>query len=187
MKKNYKYFMLVIISFMMATFAACTMDATNTDDPSNPNPPINNDPPIEDIEKRKVTMIKIDREGYEEFYYFNYDQKDRVKRITTVESYTEDTWYYIMDIDYSSQQIIKLTSGNEENGYSDEYISLNDMGYIESYGEDEYTYDANGFIKRITYEGYDSWAETDEYCETDFKWQNGNILRVDQEKDYGGG
>ena len=184
MKKNYKYFMLVIISFMMATFAACTMDATNTDDPSNPNPPINNNPPIEDIEKRKVTMIKIDREGDEEFYYFNYDQKDRVKRITTVESDTEDSWYYIMDIDYSSQQIIKLTSGNEENGYSDEYISLNDMGYIESYGEDEYTYDANGFIKRITYEGYDSWAETDEYWEADFKWQNGNISRVDQEEDY---
>ena len=184
MKRNYKYFMLVIISFMMATFAACTMDATNTDDPSNPNPPINNDPPIEDIEKRKVTMIKIDREGDEEFYYFNYDQKDRVKRITTVESDTEDTWYYIMDIDYSSQQIIKLTSGNEENGYSDEYISLNDMGYIESYDEEEYTYDANGFIKRITYEGYDSWAETDEYWEADFKWQNGNISRVDQEEDY---
>ena len=112
-------------------------------------------------------------------YYFNYDSEDRVNKITTYYEGVEDgeMWTYTESfaIDYMSQDFIQITEAEDGEVYERGYAYLNEKGYVESYDDEEYTYDLSGYLHKVSYS--DSYGDT---ATATYRWRDGNISSVEE-------
>lgn len=166
---------------LLIAVAACTPEPQEQPTPNEPLPEPSPEPPVE---QRLVSLVKLtpeswEDEEYEVTFYFNYDSEDRVNKITTyceVVDYGE-MWAYTdsFAIDYMSQDFIQITEAEDGEVYERGYAYLNEKGYVESYEDEEYTYDLSGYLHKASYS--DSYGGTDTAT---YRWRDGNISSVEE-------
>lgn len=176
---------LASMGALLIAVAACTPEPEQQPTPEQPTPnPPTPDPPVEEVEQRMVTIVKFTYEDVEytdtETYYFNYDSEDRVNKITHhYESFEDGDEYsdigWALSIDYMSQDFIQLAV--DEDGEIDRgYAYLNENGYIESFDNEEYTYDLSGYLHKVSYTS----PYSDNTANATYRWRNDNLSSVDE-------
>lgn len=175
---------LASIGALLIAVAACTPEPEGqpTPEPPTPEPPTP-EPPVEEVEQRMVTIVKFTYEDEvytdTETYYFNYDSEDRVNKITHHYEYFEDGDEYsdigwALSIDYMSQDFIQLMYHEDGGEIDREYAYLNENGYIESFIDEEYTYDLSGYLHKVSY------TDGEYHANATYRWRNGNLSSVDE-------
>ena len=184
MKINSNIILTLLIS-ILAFMPSCVQSPDDTLEPS-PMPDPEPEPPVEEVEPRLISMIKESNDDWVYTMYFGYDDLGRIDRII-YEDYDDYYGYYyeLSEIDYVSDDYIKVKfyeNYNEPSCYLEyeEYLFLNEEGYLESAYGVEYTYNNNGYLVRSDREHY--YGEIETY---DIRWRNGNIISIVEDSLYG--
>ena len=150
-----KLFLIAAALFTAISFNACTNDDHENGGGSSGI--------------RLVSQIIYQNEnGKTNIHKFDYDNQDRVTRITSDNGYTEFT--------YSGNKVTIIEHYEWVNNdiYHETYhATLNEQGYIETLSEDDgsisyYSYDKNGYVSRLTWND----ADHDVQC----TWSNGDLI-----------